>query len=127
MLRTPSLRVPDSLTGQLEFIKSNWGGQYLSEFFLKLLGSLDMLSEEAKARAMFFQAAPDFQTRKLSSLNIDPVTMPGVNHWQKLKTSVRTAIGCPPCCHGGKKNAFVWLNQLSRKYQRPIETLDQIP
>ena len=25
------------------------------------------------------------------------------------------------------KNSFVWLNQLSRQYQRPIERLDQIP
>jgi len=25
------------------------------------------------------------------------------------------------------KNTFVWLNQLSKQYQRPIERLDQVP
>ena len=25
------------------------------------------------------------------------------------------------------KNAFVWLDQLTKKYQRPIQKLDQIP
>jgi glycosidase len=125
MLRTPSLRVPDSLTGQLEFIKSNWG-QYLSEFFLKLLGSLDMLSEEAKARAMFFQAAPDFSDPE----TFVPEYRSGYDAWGEPLAEVENFSpdsDWMPRVVMVAKNAFVWLNQLSRKYQRPIETLDQIP
>lgn len=125
MLRTPSLRVPDSLTGQLEFIKTNWG-QFLSEFFLKLLGSLDMLSEEAKARAMFFQAAPDFSNPE----TFVPEYKTGYDAWGEPLAEIENFSpdsDWMPRVVMLAKNAFVWLNQLSRQYQRPIERLDQIP
>ena len=48
MLRTPALVVPTSLTGQLEYIRSNWSS-LLGSMLYRLLGGLDLLSEEARA------------------------------------------------------------------------------
>ena len=48
MLRTPALVVPTSLMGQLEYIRSNWSG-LLGSLLLRLLGGLDLLSEETRA------------------------------------------------------------------------------
>lgn len=125
MLRTPALRVPDSLTGQLEYIKEHWG-EYLSDFFLRLLGSLDMLAEETKAKAMFFQAAPDFS----QSETFVPDYQTGFHAWGEPLSEFENFSpdsDWMPRVVMLAKNVFVWLNQLSRQFERDIETLDQIP
>ena len=123
MLRTPALRNPDSLTAQLEFIRENWA-PYLSSFLLRLLGNLDLYSEEAKARSMFFAGAADFShAETLVPQYEDDAWSQGLSesenfsrdsHWMPRVVMVA-------------KNAYVWLNQLSRQYQRDISRLDQIP
>ena len=111
MLRTPSIVVPQSLSGQLEYIRQHWG-KLLGKYLYRLLGSLDFLKEEQR---MVFSGpgptmVPDYRAEGLSEVerfSPDSDWMPRV---------VMIA-----------KNSFVWLNQLSRQYQRPIERLDQIP
>ena len=49
MLRSPAIAVPDSLKGQLDYIRSRWG-DLLGHYLLKLLGSLNMISEEEHPR-----------------------------------------------------------------------------
>jgi len=111
MLRTPAIVVPQSLSGQLEYIRQHWGN-LLGKFLYRLLGSLDFLKEEQ--RMAFTRPGPtlvpDYRAEGLSEVerfSPDSDWMPRV---------VMIA-----------KNSFVWLNQLSRQYQRPIERLDQIP
>ncbi len=48
MLRTPAIMVPQSLSGQLEFIRQHWG-KLLGKYLYRLLGSLDFLKEEQRA------------------------------------------------------------------------------
>ncbi|CAA9299207.1 MAG: Alpha-amylase family protein, partial [uncultured Chloroflexia bacterium] len=48
LLRLPATRSPDSLTGQLAFIRDHWG-YLLSKEFMRVLGSLDVIAEEEKA------------------------------------------------------------------------------
>lgn len=125
MLRTPATQVPDSLTGQLEFIKEMWS-KYLGDDLLRLLGSLDMLKEEARAKAMFVQAGADFSNPETHV----PEYRAGYDAWGT--PLVETENYSPdsdwmPRVVMLAKNTFVWLNQLSRQYQRPIERLDQIP
>ncbi|MFZ3070342.1 MAG: alpha-amylase family glycosyl hydrolase [Anaerolineaceae bacterium] len=111
MLRTPAMMVPQSLSGQLEYIRQHWT-KYLGKYLYRLLGSLDMIKEEQR---MVFAGpgptlVPEYATSDLSEVerfSPDSDWMPKV---------VMIA-----------KNSFVWLNQLSRQYQRPIERLDQIP
>lgn len=123
MLRTPALKEPDSLTGQLEYIRQNWS-TYLGDFLLRLLGSLDLFAEEAKARSLFFTAGPDFSAGEthIPNYQFDP--------WgEKLSEEENFSQDSDwmPRVVMMAKNTFVWLNQLSREYQRSIERLDQVP
>ncbi|MDR1257630.1 MAG: alpha-amylase, partial [Spirochaetaceae bacterium] len=49
MLRAPALASPDSLEGQLRWMRENWG-LVLSDYLTRLLTGLDVISEEQKTR-----------------------------------------------------------------------------
>ena len=51
MLRSPAIAVPDSLNGQLDYIRSRWS-ELLGHYLLKLLGSLNLISEEERLRGL---------------------------------------------------------------------------
>ena len=110
MLRSPAVNAPHSLTEQLEFIRQRWGG-LLGKYLYRLLGSLDLIKEEEKAT--FLGPGParvyDFtgMETEMERYSID-------KEW--MLSLVLMA-----------KNAFVWLDQLSKAYQRPIQHLDQVP
>ena len=111
LLRAPALRVPGSLQGQLDYLRESWIG-ILGTYLYRLLGSLDFLSEEEKP---FFGFGPGpsepyvFDTAEFEAENFsaDSAWMPRL---------VLIA-----------KNAYVWLDQLTTKYGRPIKHLDEVP
>ncbi|MGV7975912.1 MAG: alpha-amylase family glycosyl hydrolase [Anaerolineaceae bacterium] len=113
MLRTPAIMVPQSLSGQLEFIRQHWG-KLLGKYLYRLLGSLDFLKEEQ--RAIFGgpgpTMVPDYRSEGLGLSEVERFSPD--SDWMPRVVMIA-------------KNSFVWLNQLSRQYQRPIERLDQIP
>ncbi|MDD3948195.1 MAG: alpha-amylase family glycosyl hydrolase [Anaerolineaceae bacterium] len=123
MLRTPALVEPNSLTGQLEFIRKKWA-TFLGDFLLRLLGSLDLLAEEAKAKAMFFGAGPDFSNAETFvpdySLDAWGAQLNEIENFSPDSDWMPKVVMMA-------KNVFVWLNQLSRQYKRQIDRLDQIP
>ncbi|EPF47059.1 hypothetical protein HMPREF1222_00876 [Treponema vincentii F0403] len=112
LLKAPVSFAPFSLKGQLEYIKMHWL-DLLSEFISRLLTSQDILSEEEKAvwqgggggghDAYHFEDL----TQEYERFSADREWMPNV---------VMIA-----------KSTLVWLDQLSKKYQRSITRLDQIP
>ncbi|MCK4726745.1 MAG: alpha-amylase, partial [Anaerolineales bacterium] len=110
LLRSPAIAVPHSLSGQLEYIRRHWS-YMLGDYLFQLLRSLDLIEEEEKA--IFTGAGPavvyDFAGLEIEEdrFSLDKDWMPSV---------VLLA-----------KNAYVWLDQLSKKYQRQITRLDQIP
>ena len=110
MLRTPAIVVPQSLSGQLEYIRQHWA-KYLGKFLYRLLGSLDLIKEEE--RAIFTgpgpTLVPDYASQDLEVERFSPDS-----DWMPRVVMIA-------------KNTFVWLNQLSKQYQRPIERLDQVP
>ena len=110
MLRTPAIVVPQSLSGQLEYIRQHWA-KYLGKFLYRLLGSLDLIKEEE--RAIFAgpgpTLVPDYASQDLEVERFSPDS-----DWMPRVVMIA-------------KNTFVWLNQLSKQYQRPIERLDQVP
>jgi len=123
MLRDPALVVPHSLPGQLEYVRENWG-YLLGRHFYRLLSSLDLLREEEKAALYGFGRdagaaagdrgpAPVVDYRALA-LEAEPERFsPDLDWMPRLVLLAR--------------NAYVWLDQLSRKYQRAINHLDEIP
>lgn len=114
-LRAPALANPGSLFGQLQFILSRWTvllekhGKHL----LRLMRSLDFISEEEKFRglgpgpAQVIQYDHFYGDEEYERFSQDSDWMPRL---------VMVA-----------KNTLVWLDQLSRKYERPIDKLHLIP
>jgi Glycosidases len=117
LLLSPARRVPHSLTGQLEFIREHWAS-FLGEYMYRLLTSLDLLKEENKLSFGGPGPAPvpvyDRNALLGGSGAADRIAFSQDRDW--MPGLVLLA-----------KNTYVWLDQLSKKYQRPIQRLDQIP
>lgn len=110
LLRAPALEHPNSLVDQLKFIMENWG-IFLSDFNLRLLKALDSIKEENKA--CFWGPAPTF-TQRYDHLEEDIENFSTDKHWMPNVMLIA-------------KSTMVWLDQLSKKYNREIKTLCQIP
>ncbi len=112
LLLAPARAHPHSLEGQLEFIRQRWGA-VLGRHIYRLLGSLDLIKEENKP--MFFGGGP--------GIIPIPVYGPGDAETENF-TPDREWM---PQLVMLAKNAYVWLDQLSKKYNRPVKTLADIP
>ncbi len=114
LLRAPVKAHPHSLFDQLEFVRSRWGS-FVSSILLRLLTSLDMIREEQKP---VFGVGGDAQTFVYEyhglEYGIEPERFSQDEYW--MPNLVLMA-----------KNTYVWLDQLARKYKRPIQHLDQVP
>jgi glycosidase len=118
MLRAPALASPDSLTGQLEFIQTRWGAVLGAALMRLLLTSLDLVREEEKMRMTFPPGGgvggeafvPEFS----DLVYYEPEAFSQDLYWMPRLVLIA-------------KNSFVWLDQLSKKYRRPITRLDEIP
>jgi glycosidase len=112
VLRAPALAAPHSLTAQLEFIRRNWGFA-LSKFLYRLLGSLDLIQEEEKM--IFVGGGPGpSEVYEFTGQEEDPERYTTDRDWMPRLVLIA-------------KNAYVWLDQLSRQYGRDINRLDQVP
>lgn len=126
MLRAPALASPDSLAGQLAYIREKWGDM-LGDFLKKLLTALDVLKEEEIAVWMrFHPRGPHFggaQALGDSSAAAIPRFDQSAYEYERFSRDIdwmpRTVLIA--------KSVYVWLDQLSREYGRTIEHLDQIP
>jgi glycosidase len=110
MLRSPAIAAPHSLSGQLEYIRERWD-YLLGEHLRRLLNSLDLIAEEEKAT--FLGPGParvyDFTGLELEYERFSPDL-----HWMPRVVLIA-------------KNVYVWLDQLSKRYGRPLTRLDHIP
>jgi glycosidase len=111
MLRSPAVAVPHSLTGQLAYILEKWG-YLLGKHWYRLLGGLDLIKEEEKGafgggpgRALVYQFAGQESEPERYSPDRD---------WMPRLVLLA-------------KNAYVWLDQLAKKYRREVRRLDQVP
>jgi len=114
-LLAPSRRAPHSLQGQLEYLLERWGAVLGESFVIRILRSIDFVKEELIRRTGpggFGGQAPvltfggyDYTEYERFSLDKD---------WMPRLVLIA-------------KNSYVWLDQLSKKYQRAITRLDQIP
>jgi len=117
MLRSPAIEVPDSITGQLEYIREHWAA-LLGDYLYRLLSSLDLIKEENKLGFSGPGIIPipvydrDEFLRAGSSADIEAFSMD--REWMPRLVLIA-------------KNSYVWLDQLSKKFQREIRHLDQIP
>ncbi len=110
MLSTPAIRVPHSLSGQLEYIRTHWG-YLLGKYLYLLLRSLDLIREEEKA---FFAGPGPARVYEFAGMEREAERFSPDREW--MPNLVLLA-----------KNSYVWLDQLSKKYKRAITRLDEIP
>ncbi len=110
MLRSPAIAVPHSLSGQLEYIREKWGS-LLGKYLRRLLSSLDLIAEEEKA---IFAGPGPSRVYDFSGMELEVERFSPDLHWMPKVVLMA-------------KNVYVWLDQLSKQYGRPLTRLDQIP
>jgi len=115
MLRSPALAAPHSLTGQLEYIREKWGFM-LGKYFYRLLSSLDLIKEDeiAELRRWARWGRVPAAVYEYLGMEAEPERFSRDLDWMPRVVLIA-------------KNVYVWLDQLSKKYQRAIDRLDQIP
>ncbi len=137
-LKKPILESPHSIEGQLEFIRERWGIYIKEKFLDRLLSGKDLIIEDFR---LFLQHGGfDKPT--------PPVPVYDSDYFNKLKSRLASGetlseierqyynseiekftqdIDWMPKVVMIAKNSYVWLDQLSKKYRRLINRLDQIP
>ena len=115
VLRAPALASPDSLEGQLDFIRTRWD-TFLGEYIQRLLKSLDFIKEEEKP--VFFGPGPALAPQ---------YPPPGVLYDLFEEERFSPDSDWMPRLVLIAKNAYVWLDQLSKAHLKEIRRLDQVP
>jgi glycosidase len=124
LLRAPARAHPTSLAGQLRYIREHWRGLLgaeLDAMLDRLLITLDVITEEERGLHLRFGGGGDGgwggghgEAPDLSGLDAEPERFSSDSAWMPRLVLIA-------------KSTHVWLDQLSRRYERDIRTLDAIP
>jgi hypothetical protein len=149
-LRAPMLASPDSLTGQLDYIREHWA-PVLGEDLSRVLLAVDVLREEEIAIWMQFHPAgpvwhrhgdpgrggEGFVGDEYIGFDEEFITLPDGTRRRRYAPGYQAPLNeyeafstdqaWMPTVVLVAKNTYVWLEQLSKKYGRHIHRLDQIP
>src|SRR5690606_26985125 len=107
---------PDSLEGQLLFMLEKWGRLLGEEFSARILRGLDYIKEEVIRK----QTTSDTLTAEAVVPNFSG---PEYSEYEKYSQDQAWM----PSLVLIAKNTYVWLAQLSKKYNREIKYLNEIP
>jgi glycosidase len=128
MLLKPIITNPFNLEAQLNFIRNEWGFKIDSELLNKLLRGTDLIREDYK---LFIKhGGGEKATPPVPDYKFDPLYSGdfGDSSIKQLEGELfSTDVDWMPEVVMIAKNIFVWLHQLSEKYQRYISRLDEIP
>lgn len=116
-LQAPFREKPDSVYDQLSFILERWADLLDEEWVLSLRRARDILRDERQFRGQGPgpgpASVPDFSSQDV---------------WEDLENrQFSPDLDWMPKVVLLAKNVFVWLDQLSKTYDRSIERIDQIP
>jgi glycosidase len=150
-LKAPMLASPDSLTGQLDYIREHWS-PIIGNDLIRVLLAIDVLREEEIAIWMqFHPAGPVWHRHGDPGRSSEGFVGDEFVGFEQTGGSSREAAGAlrryaddyqaplneyeafsadqawMPTVVLIAKNTYVWLEQLSKKYGRHIHRLDQIP
>jgi glycosidase len=119
-LREPMLRAPGSLAAQLRWIREHWPAVATDVDLLRRIDlALDVLAEEAHALELrtagdHFGGPLVVETPDYTGLDSDAVAFSTDTDW--MPSVVLMA-----------KSTYVWLEQLARRFERPVSTLADVP
>jgi hypothetical protein len=136
-LRAPMLASPDSLSGQLAYMRDHWAdllGPEFLDLLRRTLLALDTLQEEEIAIwRIFHPGGQRHHNRPLGFgaegfegdefVGFAPQKAQPLNEYEAFSPDQAWM----PTVVLIAKSTYVWLEQLSRTYQRHIHRLDQIP
>ncbi len=149
-LRAPLLASPDSLTGQLDYIREHWP-KYLGQDLRRVLLAIDILREEDLAIWMrFHPPGPDqyrhgapsrggegFVGDEYIGFEDEFIVGPDGTRHRRYASDYQAPLNEYEAFSADQawmpnvvlmaKSTYVWLEQLSKKYLRHIYRLDQIP
>lgn len=111
-LRAPALAFPNSLSAQLDYVAKRWGSILGDIIKSRLLGAKAMLAEEQ--RAVFPPGPGPVKVISYAGLDSEYEGYSDDKDWMPRVVMIA-------------KSTLVWLDQLSKKYNREIKTLDAIP
>lgn len=121
-LKEPVAYAPDNLQQQLDYVRVHWAELFIpgdgegEDYWLKrLFGGMDLLSEEWK---------PEWHPTNGGSADMSP---PNYDYLMREYERFSDDKEWMPRVVLMAKTVLVWLFQLSKKYNRPINRLDQIP
>ncbi len=143
VLRAPMLASPDSLTGQLEFIREKWA-IHLGDDLRRVLLAIDVVREEDLAIWLrFHPPGPDWHRHGAPTWGMAGFVGDEFIGFEEQFGRRRYAHDYQAPLHEYEafshdqawmpnvvmiaKSTFVWLEQLSKKYKYHIHRLDQIP
>ncbi|MGD9546186.1 MAG: alpha-amylase family glycosyl hydrolase [Candidatus Krumholzibacteriia bacterium] len=118
LLRAPMLASPDSLSGQIAYIRDHWSHLLPDELVRSLQFALDVLKEIDAHRLAAYGPPP--------VLEFGPGTPGWLGEYPEPEAFSRDADWMANVVLMAK-SVYVWLDQLSRWYGRPIRTLADIP
>ena len=128
LLRAPALKSPDSLEGQLAFIREEWT-PLLGDLFRKMLTAMAVLKEEEMAVWMRFHP-PDKQQRA-GGLHAwgdsSAEAIPSFTRTESEREQFSPDQEWMPRTVMMAKSVHVWLDQLAKTYKRSVQRLDQVP
>ncbi len=137
-LRKPVITNPYSLEKQLDYIREVWGIYVYDKFNERLLKGRDLISEDLK---LFLQhgggekgtpPVPEYdfdyfeKLRAKLAAGVKLTPEESAYYYSEIEKFTLDSVWMPEVVMLAK-NAFVWLDQLSKKYQRSITRLDQVP
>ena len=123
MLRLPQRFAPESLLEQLKFMKVQWGGLVPEEFLPEFLTAIALIEEEGR---MFLPSGEPSGAPVLEFGGLPPDSATA-GDWYPEPERFSADTDWMPNVVLLAKMVYVWLGQLSKKYDKEIKTLDQIP
>ena len=136
-LKTPILNHPDSLEAQLDFVMNKWKVILVDKYLSRILSSKDLMKEDIRFDDFGGGGAPPTVVPKYKGVADDADILALGKSSYKYAADIHSVYDEPeqftqdidwmPRVVLLAKNAYVWLDQLSKEYGREIKRLDQIP
>jgi glycosidase len=122
LLRAPLRACPDSLSGQLEYIRKTWTALLPPEMLEEILSALDIMKEEMRVRSDGPGPPAVLEFRRKQE-EAEPLSAGEYPEPEKFSADTEWMPNVVLIA----KMVYVWLDQLSRKYGRTLSRLDEIP
>ncbi|MCF8413183.1 MAG: hypothetical protein K9G44_07215, partial [Melioribacteraceae bacterium] len=135
LFKTPILNNPDDIEAQLEYVLVKWKNIIGEEFVKRILSGKDLIKEDIRFESFGGGGAPTVvpsykgfgSDADMLSLGKSGFKYGKLDFHYDEPEQFTDDIDWMPSVVLMAKNSYVWLDQLSKKYNREIKTLDQIP